>query len=191
MYQQSEKNFLNSNISSISPHNMVNFGPLTAQIGSGVWGAPQQISTGFASWLRYCTNVAQRWSTKLCTMFSRLRGWYNTYLGAVAPNGILPHAKFTLRQSLAFFYIGSVTARHSSSGCQTNVAAWYKEWNYGTFAPRYFHYGRPAYQMRTLYFAAVVSVFLLSSFFFSSPNLSGRRLDVYDTSMDYYPDRIF
>jgi len=36
----------------------------------------QQISTGFASWLRYCTDVAQRRSTKLCTMFGHLLGWY-------------------------------------------------------------------------------------------------------------------
>ena len=36
------------------PHNMVNFGPLTAEIGSG-FGAPLQISTGFASWQVYCT----------------------------------------------------------------------------------------------------------------------------------------
>jgi len=41
-------------------------------------------------------------------------------------------------------------------------------------------YGLPAQQMRTLYCAAVVSNFLL----FSSPNLSGRRLDVYHTSTD-------
>ena len=34
------KNVLSSNISSICPHNMVNFGPLTAEIGSGVWGTP-------------------------------------------------------------------------------------------------------------------------------------------------------
>ena len=33
---------------------------------------------------------------------------------------------------------------------------------------------------RPLYFCPVVSFFLLS--FFSSPNLSGRRLDVYHTS---------
>jgi len=41
-------------------------------------------------------------------------------------------------------------------------------------------YGRPAYQMRTLYFRCMVS----SSFFFlfSWPNLSRRRLDVYHTS---------
>jgi len=35
------KKLLNSNnISSTCPHNMVNFGPLTAEIGSAVWGAP-------------------------------------------------------------------------------------------------------------------------------------------------------
>jgi len=52
----------------------------------------------------------------------------------LAPNGILPPAKFTLRSSLAFSYIVSVTARYSSSGHQPKFAAWYREWNYGTFA---------------------------------------------------------
>ena len=37
-------------------HNMVNISPLTAEIGPVVW-APQLISTGFASWQRYCTAV--------------------------------------------------------------------------------------------------------------------------------------
>ena len=41
---------------------MVNFGALAAEIDWGVW-APQQISTGFASWLRYCSDVAHRRST--------------------------------------------------------------------------------------------------------------------------------
>jgi len=46
-------------------------------------------------------------------MFGRLLGWYTTYtiLGLLPPNGILPGAKFTLRPSLAFAYIGSVTTR--------------------------------------------------------------------------------
>jgi len=39
-YQQSEKNLLSSNMSSRCPHNMVNFGPLVAEIGLGVWGTP-------------------------------------------------------------------------------------------------------------------------------------------------------
>ena len=54
MYRQSEKNLLSSNTSSTCPDNMVNFGLLTAEIGSGVW-APLQISTGIASWQCYCT----------------------------------------------------------------------------------------------------------------------------------------
>jgi len=34
------KNLLNSNISSTSPHNMGNFGSLTPEISSGIWGTP-------------------------------------------------------------------------------------------------------------------------------------------------------
>jgi len=53
---------------------------------------------------------------------------------ALAHGRILPGAKFTLRPTLAFSYIGSVTARHSTSEREPSFAAWYKEWNYGTFA---------------------------------------------------------
>jgi len=35
-----KKNLLSSNTSSTWPHNTVNFGPLAAEIGSGVWGTP-------------------------------------------------------------------------------------------------------------------------------------------------------
>jgi len=35
-----EKKLLSSNISSTCPHNMTNFGPVTAEIGSVVWGTP-------------------------------------------------------------------------------------------------------------------------------------------------------
>jgi len=49
-----KKILLNSNISSTCPDNMVNLGPLAAEIGLPVW-ASLQISTGFASWQRYCT----------------------------------------------------------------------------------------------------------------------------------------
>jgi len=59
---------------------------------------------------------------------------YIHFWGLWPSNGILPAAKFTLLPSLAFSYIGSVTARHSSSGRQPKFAAWYNEWNYGTFA---------------------------------------------------------
>jgi len=48
------KNLLSSNMSSTFSHNMANFGPLAAEIDPVVWGT-LQISTGFASWQRYCT----------------------------------------------------------------------------------------------------------------------------------------
>jgi len=98
---------------------------------------PPYNSTGFVFWLPYCTDVAQLRSTKLWRMFGSLLGWYTKYiyiLGLLPPNWILPAAKITLHSSLVFSYIGSVTARHSSSGRQPNFVAWYKEWNYGTFA---------------------------------------------------------
>jgi len=61
-------------------------------------------------------------------------GWYTIYtFSGLPPNEILPGAKLTLRPSLAFSYIGSVTVRHSSSMSQPNFAAWDKEWNHGTF----------------------------------------------------------
>jgi len=40
MYRQSEKNLLNINISPTFPHNMVNFGPLAAEIYWRLWGTP-------------------------------------------------------------------------------------------------------------------------------------------------------
>jgi len=95
---------------------MVNFSPLVAEIGSLVWGTPANYN-GFASCLRYCSDVAQRKLAKLCMMFGHLLGLY------IPPDGILSGAEFTLRPSLALYYIGSVTARHSSSGRQPNFAA--------------------------------------------------------------------
>jgi len=59
---------------------------------------------------------------------------YIDFWRLLSPNGFLARAKFTLHPSLAFSYIGSVTAWHASSGPQPNFAAWYKKWNYGTFA---------------------------------------------------------
>ena len=61
---------------------------------------------------------------------------YIHFRGLLHRNGILP--KFTLHQSLAFLYTGSVTALHSSSRCQPNFVAWYKERNCVTFAPYHF-----------------------------------------------------
>jgi len=64
---------------------MANFSPLTAEIGCWVSGT-QPISSGFVSWLCYCSDVAHCRPTKLCTMFGHLLGWYTiyTFSGALA-----------------------------------------------------------------------------------------------------------
>ena len=54
MYRQSEKKLLNIDTSSTCPHNMVNFSLVMAERSVGEFGAPLQISTGFASRQRYC-----------------------------------------------------------------------------------------------------------------------------------------
>ena len=108
MYQQSEKSLLNSNISSTCPHNMVNCGSVEVN-----------------------QTLHDVWPSPGLVHYIYI-------LGALAPNRILPGAKFTFRPSLAFSYIGSITAQHFSSGGQPDFAAWYKELNYGAAAPRHF-----------------------------------------------------
>jgi len=101
---------------------------------------------------------------------------YIYIFGGSCPDRILSGAKFTLRPSLAFVCLGSVTAQHSSSRHQPNFTASYKEWNYGTFTERGHHLysaGRPS-----CWALAHILVLLL---LFSSPILSSRRLDVYHT----------
>jgi len=63
MHWQSEKNLLNSDISSTCPHSMVNFGPLMVEIGWRVCGTPANFNRFrvFASLLhrRHSTEVSQ------------------------------------------------------------------------------------------------------------------------------------
>jgi len=117
-----EKNSLNNNVSLTCPYNMARS---VCELG-----APQQIFVTAATSL-----IAHRRPTKLYTLFGCLLGCYAIYTISRAlarQNFARCNIHFTL--SLAFFYIGSVTARHSSSGREPNFAAWYKEWNYRTFA---------------------------------------------------------
>jgi len=108
---------------------MVNFSSLTAEICCRVFGTPANLN-GF----RLLAVLLHR--RRLTEVNQTLHDvWYTIYafVGALAPNRVLPGAKFTLCPSLTFSYIGTVTARHLSSWHQPNFAAWYKEWNYGTF----------------------------------------------------------
>ena len=109
--------------------------PLTAEICWRVWGTPANFN-GF----RVLPSLLQRRHSPEANQTlhdvwpSHGLVQLYTFSGALAPVGILPGAIFTVRPSLALCCIGSVTARQSSSGRQPKFAAWYKEWNYGTFA---------------------------------------------------------
>jgi len=119
MYRQSKK-LLKSNISSICPQNMVNFGPLMAEIIWWVWGTPVNFNgfRDFASLLHRSLNggqpnfarcLAVSWPVTLCIYFRRL-----------LPLTEFARCKIQLASKSAFCYIGSVTTRHSSSRRQPN-----------------------------------------------------------------------
>jgi len=174
MYGQSEK-LLNSNISFTCLHNMVNFSPLTAEIGWRVSGT----SANFNGFRVLASLLLRRRSTEVNQTLHEV--WLSPGLvryvymfggEALAPNGILQGAKFTLRPSLAFSYIGSVSARHSNSGRQVNFAAWEKEGNYGTFAPRLRHLhstGQPSHWAS----AHILVICYFSSFIFLNNKAQG------------------
>ena len=103
---------------------MVNFGLLSAKICWRVWGTPANLND-FASWLRYCSDVAQRKPTKLSTTFGltwagRLHIHFRQLL---LRNGILPvQNSFCILQVLRS-PICIVSARQSSSDREPNFAA--------------------------------------------------------------------
>jgi len=107
IYRRCRKNLLNSNIASTCSHNMVNFGSLAADITLPVWGTP---------------DIVLRRSTKLCTMFGRLLGCYIYIFGGSCPLMEFYQVQNSLCPNLAF-YIGGISARHSSSLHQPKFAA--------------------------------------------------------------------
>ena len=118
---------LSSNISSTCPHYMVNFSLLAAEIGPVVSGIPANFN-GFASWQRYCSDVAQRKPTKLHSVWPSPGLVHYIYIFGDA----CAVTEFCLVQnSLCFLQVlrcrilvgSSVTARHLSSGRDPNFVA--------------------------------------------------------------------
>jgi len=99
--------------------------PLASEIGLPVWGTP----ANFNGFRVLASLLHQRRSTEVNQTLHDVwpsLGLVHCYIhfrGLLSRNGIFQGAKFTLRPSLAFSYIGSVTARHSSSGYEPNLAA--------------------------------------------------------------------
>ena len=105
---------------------MVNFNPLAAEIGPVVWGTPANFN-GF----RVLPSLLQRRRSPEANQTLH-DVWpspglvqYIHFLGLLARDRILPGAKFTLRPSIAFSYIGSVTARQSTPAADVSHTLWH------------------------------------------------------------------
>jgi len=111
------KKVLNSNNSSTCSHNMVNFDPaLTAEIGLPVWVTPANIN-GFSV---LASLLHRRRSRDVNQILHHVQvSWagtlYTHFRGLLPPNGILAGAKFTLRPSLALFYIYILVQRYCTT----------------------------------------------------------------------------
>ena len=97
MYWQSGKNLLSSNISSRCPHNMENFGPLAAEIGPVVWGAP-------ANFNEFRILAALLHGTPAVGVSRTLRCWAPIFDRAAITLGIGPHSSLLL-----LFYVHNCT----------------------------------------------------------------------------------
>ena len=104
MYRLLEKNLLNGNISSTYSDRMVNLGALAAEIGSGVWGTPVNLNSFsiFASLLHRHRSTKVNQTLHSVWLAGTL---YIHFWGLLPGKGILPLAKFTLRPSIAFFFL--------------------------------------------------------------------------------------
>ena len=122
MYRQSEKKLVKRQyLLRMSPQ-YGELDPLAAEIGSGVWGTPANFN-GFRVLAAETSLNGSQPNFARCLAVSWAGTLYIHFWGLLRHNGILPAAKFTLRPNLAFSYIGSVTARHSSSWRQPNFSA--------------------------------------------------------------------
>ena len=81
---------LNSNISSTCPHNMVNFGPLTAEICWRVWGTPANFN-GFRVLAALLHGILVGASAKLCGVEQRVPPIFGR---AAITLGIGPRSRF-------------------------------------------------------------------------------------------------
>jgi len=193
MYRQSEK-LLNSNISSTRPHNMTNFGPLSAEIGSGVWGTPENYNE-----FRVLPSLLQRRRSLEANQTLHdvwpSPGWYAIYTFSAAAGYWRNFARckihFASKSCILLYWpallhgnqaaklrgvVQGMELRNFCRGRHLYSAGLPSRW-----ASAHILVMAALYVIRgSLYFCPVISIYRLS-IFFSSPNLSGRRLDVYHT----------
>ena len=98
-----KKNLLSSNISSTYSHNMVNFGPLAAEIDPVVWGTSANFNRFRILAALYCTALQYWASAKLCGIEQRAPPIFGR---AAITLGIGPHSSFHLVQFVHSMYCG-------------------------------------------------------------------------------------
>jgi len=108
-------------------------GPLTAEIRWWVWGTPENFN-GFCILASLLQQRQSTRSTKLYMIFGHLLHWYTIYafLGALVPMKFrrLQNSLWVQDCVLINWQCYCTALEHWP---QPKIAAWYKEWNYGTF----------------------------------------------------------
>jgi len=87
------KKLLNSSISSTCPYNMLNFGPLTAEICWRVWGTPANINRFHVLAALLHGTLVMGVSQTFCAVEQRVPPIFGR---AAIPLGIGPHSSFSL-----------------------------------------------------------------------------------------------
>ena len=131
---------LNSNNFSTCPHNMVNFSPLTAKIGSLVWGTPANFNGFRVLASLYCSDRRRSQEANHTLNDVWPSPWLIHYIRTFGGSCTL--SEFCLVQNSLYVQVmrssilAALYSRHSSSGRQPNFAAWYKEWIYTELSQR-------------------------------------------------------
>jgi len=140
MYLQSKKTVKQQYLLQVSPQ-YDELRPTRGLRSVREWGTPANFN-GF----RVLASLVERYvvhrrptPTKLCTIFGRLLGCYTrlyvcTLSSALAPwrNFATCKIHFVSKSCVLLYWQRYCTTLQQLS--QSNFAAWYKEWNYGTFA---------------------------------------------------------
>jgi len=102
-------------MSSTRLHNVMNFGPLAAEIDPIVWGAPAK-ATGFESWQRYCTAS----SSGRQPNFAALKRGRHLCSAGRPSRGALAH--ILVLSSFFFFFFSSPYAIGPLSACLSRLS---------------------------------------------------------------------
>jgi len=129
-YRQSQKQLLGINTTSTWTHNMVNFGSLAAEIGRVVWGTPANFN-GFrvlAALLQRCRSPEA--NQTLHDAWPSPGLLHYIYIFGVS----CPLTEFCPVQDSLYVQVLRSATLTALLGRQPNFGAWYKEWNYTSFA---------------------------------------------------------